>query len=62
MKKMARKILLPLLLISLFCVTGCSNNNPYVGENGNWWVGESDTGVPAQGEKGDSGEKGDKGD
>ena len=30
MEKMARKILLPLLLISLFCVTGCSNNNPYV--------------------------------
>lgn len=22
---------------------------PHIGENGNWWVGEQDTGVPAQG-------------
>ncbi|HHX70169.1 MAG TPA: leucine-rich repeat domain-containing protein, partial [Gallicola sp.] len=62
MKKLAKKIILPLLLLSLFCVTGCSNNTPYVGENGNWWVGESDTGVPAQGDKGDKGDTGDKGD
>ena len=38
---------------------------PYVGTNGNWWVGATDTGIPAQGEpgvKGDTGEKGDRGD
>ena len=29
---------------------------PYVGANGNWWVGDTDTGVRAQGEKGDSGD------
>lgn len=26
---------------------------PHIGENGNWWIGEVDTGVKAQGEKGD---------
>lgn len=25
---------------------------PYVGNNGNWWIGDTDTGVKAQGEKG----------
>lgn len=38
---------------------------PSIGENGNWWIGEIDTGVPARGEdgdKGDPGEDGDKGD
>ncbi len=41
---------------------------PYIGENGNWWVGKTDTGVAAQGEtgakgdKGDTGAKGEKGD
>ena len=28
---------------------------PYIGENGNWFIGEKDTGVPAEGEKGDDG-------
>ena len=27
---------------------------PYIGENGNWWVGDEDTGVRAQGPKGES--------
>ncbi len=41
---------------------------PYIGENGNWWIGSNDTGVKASGDKGDkgdtgaTGEKGDKGD
>ncbi len=41
---------------------GVSGETPYIGENGNWWIGEEDTGVPAQGEKGETGEKGEKGD
>lgn len=61
MKKIAKKIILPLLLLSVFCVTGCSNNTPYIGENGNWWVDESDTGVPAQGPQGPQGEPGSNG-
>lgn len=31
---------------------GNAGETPYVGENGNWWVGSSDTGVNAKGENG----------
>lgn len=31
---------------------------PHIGENGNWWVGNTDTGVSAKGDKGDTGAKG----
>ena len=47
---------------------GKDGNTPFIGENGNWWIGETDTGVKAagvdgeKGDKGDPGEKGDKGD
>lgn len=34
---------------------------PHIGNNGNWWIGDTDTGVKAKGEKGDKGEKGEKG-
>lgn len=35
---------------------------PTIGENGNWYLGETDTGKPSRGEKGDKGDKGEKGD
>lgn len=35
---------------------------PSIGENGNWFIGETDTGVKAQGEKGETGSQGPKGD
>ena len=53
---------------------GADGNTPFIGENGNWWIGETDTGVKAagtdgtdgvdgtDGEKGDKGDKGAKGD
>lgn len=56
---------------------GADGNTPFIGENGNWWIGETDTSVKAagidgtdgvdgekgdKGDKGDPGEKGDKGD
>ena len=56
---------------------GTDGNTPFIGENGNWWIGDIDTGVKAagidgtngvdgekgdKGDKGDPGEKGDKGD
>ena len=56
---------------------GADGNTPFIGENGNWWIGDIDTGVKAagtdgtdgkdgekgdKGDKGDPGEKGDKGD
>lgn len=31
---------------------GPPGDAPYIGENGNWWVGELDTGVPASGSSG----------
>ena len=33
-------------------VDGNNGLNPYIGDNGNWWVGTTDTGVKAQGEQG----------
>lgn len=41
---------------------GADGNTPFIGENGNWWIGETDTGVKAAGIDGIDGEKGDKGD
>lgn len=43
-------------------LTGPSGVSPYIGENGNWFVGELDTGVQAQGAQGPKGEQGPKGD
>lgn len=31
---------------------------PHIGANGNWWIGETDTGVKAQGEPGPQGPSG----
>ena len=41
---------------------GKDGKTPFIGENGNWWIGETDTGVKAAGTDGKDGEKGDKGD
>ena len=35
---------------------GADGETPYVGENGNWWIGEVDTNVPATGADGEAGE------
>ena len=40
---------------------GEDGKTPYVGDNGNWFVGSDDTGKPSRGAKGDKGEKGDTG-
>ena len=32
---------------------GSDGLTPYIGENGNWFIGDSDTGVAAKGEKGE---------
>ena len=41
---------------------GADGNTPFIGENGNWWIGTTDTGVKAAGVDGTDGEKGEKGD
>ena len=43
-------------------LTGPSGASPHIGENGNWFVGELDTGVQAQGAQGPKGEQGPQGD
>lgn len=40
---------------------GSNGVTPHVGTNGNWYIGATDTGIPARGEKGDKGDKGEKG-
>ena len=40
---------------------GAQGETPYIGENGNWFVGELDTGVQAQGAQGPKGEQGPQG-
>lgn len=41
---------------------GADGITPHIGENGNWYLGDTDTGKPSRGEKGEKGDKGDKGD
>lgn len=40
---------------------GKNGLTPYIGENGNWWLGDTDTGKTAVGIKGDKGDDGDPG-
>lgn len=40
---------------------GKDGSTPQI-KNGTWWIGGTNTGIPAQGSKGEKGEKGDKGD
>ena len=43
-------------------VDGKDGLTPHIGENGNWWIGDYDTNVPAQGAQGEQGKQGEKGD
>ena len=51
-------------LVQLSEITGTKGDpgedgiTPTIGENGNWYLGETDTGKPSRGEKGDPGQKG----
>ena len=40
---------------------GANGITPHIGENGNWYIGSTDTGKPSRGEQGVKGDKGDKG-
>ena len=50
---LALGVFLPLTLASC-----SSNNGPYIGENGNWFVNNEDTGIPAKGQNGQDGKDG----
>ena len=41
---------------------GADGLTPTIGENGNWYLGNTDTGKPSRGEKGETGAQGEKGD
>ena len=41
--------------IEIHNADGLNGITPHIGENGNWWIGTTDTGVHAQGEKGENG-------
>lgn len=41
---------------------GADGITPTIGENGNWYLGATDTGKPSRGEKGETGARGEKGD
>ena len=41
--------------------TGADGVTPTIGENGNWYLGETDTGKPSRGDKGDKGDTGESG-
>lgn len=41
---------------------GADGTTPTIGENGNWYLGETDTGKPSRGDKGEQGPQGLKGD
>ncbi len=43
-------------------VDGVNGLYPEIGSNGNWWIGDYDTGIPVNGEKGDQGQPGEPGD
>lgn len=59
---MKKKFLFVIALMALMplALTSCSNdkNYPYIGENGNWFVNNKDTGVPATGPSGQNGTDG----
>lgn len=42
-------------------VKGDPGDTPYIGANGNWFIGDTDTGVKAKGDKGDTGAAGKNG-
>ena len=41
---------------------GADGKTPFIGENGNWWIGDTDTGVKAAGQNGENGTDGKNGD
>ena len=43
-----KKIAFLLVSVMLLSLVSCQMQTPYIGENGNWWVGDKDLGVASQ--------------
>lgn len=48
-------------LVPVPVIRGENGITPHIGENENWWIGETDTGIPVNGRPGPEGPKGDTG-
>lgn len=59
-EKFRHKDIQQIMHIHCACGEECTEL-PYIGENGNWFVGGEDTGVQARGETGSTGPKGSQG-
>ena len=60
--KKALYLLITVIIIAVSALlVSCTTDAPYIGENGNWWVGGTDLGVQAQGPQGEPGEPGEQG-
>ena len=66
MKKRITKVLVLIIAIAMsISLFACDNANsdssdnvPFIGENGNWWIGDQDTGISATGSDGADGNDG----
>lgn len=56
-----KKSVVALLILIMLLFTSCNSPELYVGENGNWWNGDEDLGIVAQGPQGEKGDKGEQG-
>ena len=56
-----KKIVISLVLLLSLVLTSCSSVDLYIGENGNWWNGDEDLGIVAQGPQGERGPQGEQG-
>ena len=56
-----KKIIAVLLAVSSLFLTACSSPDLYIGSNGNWWEGDKDLGIIAQGPQGEQGIQGPQG-
>lgn len=45
-------------IYEILSIRGEPGETPYIGANGNWWIGENDTGMPSRGEAGEAGAQG----
>ena len=47
-----------LIVPCCFGLSACKDNTPHIGENGNWFIGSTDTGIKAEGQDGKDGTNG----
>lgn len=47
-----KKLVVVLLLVLVFVFCACTSTQLHIGDNGNWWDGDTDLGIPVQGPEG----------